>query len=273
MSGPLTPGDESGSASHYLRLFNDVRYFVGDGEEMRDRWLSGERRNWAESYVKGDLEVVLRLSIKGSGEVADLVFSAVPYMRKHGTSGWKLFGSNVSIGAFKTNAGQKTVLAAITELVENPDGAALPSLVRLEQPKEREDIRWQILAAASAYHVRFELRGGVGDREVAGFGFPFATEDRRFVSKVIQGSSQMLDNLDDPQIKDGWGVFRQPAFVRFCQAIRVRLGEKDVWTTLPEGFPFDFERVEQFLCASDPNFGTKKWLRHELRSLALVGAR
>jgi hypothetical protein len=68
-------GERPGSSGYYLGLFNDGFYDVSDREEMRYCWLPGERINWAKGYVEGNLEVVLRLCIKGCGEIADLVFS------------------------------------------------------------------------------------------------------------------------------------------------------------------------------------------------------
>jgi hypothetical protein len=131
----LLSRDKPGSTGYYLRLFHDAPYYVGDGEEMRDRWLSGEGINWAKRYVEGDIEVILRLSIEGSGKVADLVFFAVPHVRKHRAPGWKLLRPNLGVGALQPYAGQKAMLAAVTEFVENPDSAApLPSLIRLERP-------------------------------------------------------------------------------------------------------------------------------------------
>ncbi len=216
--------DEAGSSSYYLRLFHNGPYDVGYSEEVRHRWLAGERTDWAEGYVKGNFEIVLRFCIDGSREVADLVFFAVPHMRVDRAAGWQLLRPNIGVGALKSNAGQKAVLAAVAEFVENPDGTSSPiaSLVRLERPKERQDVRWQVFTAASAYHVRFELRGGVGDREIAGFGFPFSAKDRSFVSKVVEGRPEVFDNLDNPKVEDCWDVFYQPAFVSFCQAIRTQ---------------------------------------------------
>jgi hypothetical protein len=180
-------------------------------------------------------------------------------MRQNDTACWQLLETDVGVSAFESNTGQKSVLATVAEFIENPDSfAPIPSFVRLERPKGRQDIRWQILTAASAYHVRFELRGGVGDREIAGFGFPFAAEDRGFVSEIIERGPQVLNGLDDKKIEFWRCMASETAFVRFCQSVRIRLDEMDIRVTLPESSCFILSASSNSFARPTLTFAPKK---------------
>ena len=260
--GELHFGDKAGSTDYYFRLFNDRNYLVCDREQVGNGWLSGDGVDWAKCYAKCDLEIVHRLYPKGDGEVTDLVFFAIPDVGKNRASGGQCIRVDTGINTLKADAGKKPVFATVAELVQNPNGTPLASLVRLERPKERKDIWWQVIAAAFAYHVRVEHRGGVGDREVSKFRFPFSNEERCGISKVVQRGSEVLDSLNYPQIEDSGDVFCQPTFVRFGQATRVRLAKKDIRLAIPEFATAYFECVEQFFCASNSDFRAQKWITH-----------
>jgi hypothetical protein len=259
--------DKTDAPTLGLSSHDDVRNLFGDSEEMRHNWAAPQGINWAKQYSEGNLEIVLRFHIKRGNEIRDLVFLAIPFLRNNSTARVKLSGIDFGVSTLQSGFGEQPVLAAITKAVENPDGTALPSFVRFESPKEREDLRWKVFTAASAYHVRFELRGGIGNREVSGFRFPFPREDGGLVSQIIKRSPQMLDGLNDEEIKFGGCVARQAAFVSLCKTVRIRLGKENIWPTLEESAAISFERIEVLFCAPDPDFSAQEWFRHRFPDL------
>jgi hypothetical protein len=123
-------------------------------------------------------------------------------------------------------------------------------------------IRRKVFTAASAYHVRFELRGGFGDREISGFRFPFSSEDSGSISEMVKGGAEVLNSLDHEHVEHFWHWFDQAALVRLCATIRIRLGEVNIGAAFPKGAPAYLQRVQMFFCAPDADFGAEVRLYH-----------
>jgi hypothetical protein len=157
--------DEADTPAFGFSYHNEVGYNIGDAKEYWNDWQTLYRVNWSEGYMKGNLEVVFRLHPERSDEVRDLIFLGIPLLRKHTTSWGQSDEADIRVSVLQSYFRDSPMLASITQSVECPDGSSFPSVVRFERSKEREDVRWKILTAASAYHVRFELRGGIGDRK------------------------------------------------------------------------------------------------------------
>ena len=229
--------DEPDAAALSLRHLYEVRYDIGDSGERGDDGLPLDWMNWAERYKKGKLEVVMRLHADGGSAQRDLVLLGVPFVGQHDTAWRQSKKQNIIDNAFKSYFGNDPVFTAVTNLVKRPNGSAFPSLVRFERPKKREDIRWQVLASLAAYHVRLELRGGVGDREISRFGLPFAPEDCGGKSEMVESRPEMFDRLNDQHVKDIWERFGQSEFMCLCAAIRIRLCKKTYGRLSENVFP------------------------------------
>lgn len=255
-NAPLS--DQSDSTDFYLRRFNDPCDIFRDIRQVWKDWSPSEWFKWTERYKKGDLEIVLRLHPLGDGEVTDLVFFAIPSMGENFTFGRKFVNCNVCVGTLQTDTGQKSVLADVTELVDDPNGIRIPSFVRLEPAKERQDVRRQILALSAANYVRFQLGSGVGDGKVTLLGVTLAPKDSGSVGEMVERRAQVFDYFHDKEIKMRGSMTRQAAFVDFVQTVRIKFFEEDLRVTVGKSAGLFYQRIEQFLCATDAQFCAEK---------------
>lgn len=252
---------QADTAAAHFNLIDDSSDDVSSIFKNRNYHQSLYWRDWAERYVKGEFEIVLGAHPSGSGEVTNLIFFRIPDMRKNADPGWKQIEADVDIGALKGYTSDEPVLAYIAESIENPERIALPSLVRFKRPKKRKDFHWDVLAATSAYYIRFEFRGGVSNREVGEFGFPLSDKGGRCVSGVIKRGPQMFDSLQSEQIENAGDGFGYAELVDVCKPIRVRIDNHGVWPSLKESRGLNLQRIQMFVCAPDPESCAAEWAR------------
>ena len=132
--------------------------------------------DFAERYIKAELDVVIELLSATQSSKYHLVFSAIPICAVEVNRTSIDIGAPFHFSDRSSNRADQAVFAGITCLVQSPN-KVIASFVRLERAKERQDIRRQILASAAADDIVFEACGIVGDREAGFFraGTPPAT--------------------------------------------------------------------------------------------------
>ncbi len=153
--------------------------------------------DFAKRYREGEVELVIEISSWPNHAIYHLVFCAVP------------------------NGAQQPVEALAVHTVEC-DEKIVPSRIRLERPKERNDLRREIFAAAS-YGV-LELVGNVGKN---GRGWPFEFD-----------------------------------LVGAANSIRVRLDGSNIGVFLEEGLSLQIECTDVMVCSVEPPLWTSERIDH-----------
>lgn len=153
-----------------------------------------------ERYRNGEICIVANIRLDGSAEECELVFLAIP--PETDLSGWPTFtGAREShLPAFKGKPSQADrdkdgVLLCVGKPVECPNGI-IPSLVRLEPAKQRQDFRRQILASLALDNVvQPSLIISHGKEGV--FRFDLSARDRGGVTGLIENSPQIGRGVED----------------------------------------------------------------------------
>jgi hypothetical protein len=177
----------------YLRFRNqqDALDFANGGIQHRKRWNPDKFRHFAERYIKGELEIVLEIPAGPDHAEYHFVFFKVP------DGSW-----NAGVPADKARlhrpkmiaehrSTEDAVLTVVAEPIQCPNGF-VPSLVRLERAKQREDIRWEILASPASYHISFELGRSVSNWEVGAFRLDNARKNGSDIPRLIKCGSEIF---------------------------------------------------------------------------------
>jgi hypothetical protein len=154
---------------------------------------------------------------------------------------------------------QQPMLRAVCHFVDCPD-EIVPSLVRLETPKEREDVRRQIVASTPTNNAHFQAGGVVSNGKVSVLGIGLAGSEGRCESGLVERGSQFLshgDRVVNEVVGDGMSQFD---FMRLVDSIRMWLNNMGIWFRPEEEVNSIFEVSEVFLCSRDSAFGAGKWV-------------
>jgi hypothetical protein len=152
--------------------------------------------------------------------------------------------------------GDEGVFADVAEFVEGVE-RVIPSLVTIEAPKQRLDIREQFFA--STPHAVVEIGGGIPERkgDVTGVGMTAGREMRRKRGVVETGSS-VFDNFGSQDAPSEGKSLSDLDFVDLVSAIGIRLSDGGVWLFTEKLRNLGFEVLKVFLCPRTPDLRTVK---------------
>jgi hypothetical protein len=85
-------------------------------------------------------------------------------------------------------------MSCVTQLIQGPEGV-IPSLVRLEYSKERDNFLGDIAANAASIYEIVQFGEAVADRELRSLGGDFSRRDSGGVSGLIEDGSESLKGL------------------------------------------------------------------------------
>ena len=240
---------EADSGGLCFGCVEDGRDFAAQSLQDSVHWLSAHDINFAESYVEGNAQVVCRVRVMCDLTQYDLVFNRVP-------NGWKAHGYETT-GAVEvldhattsalTNGYDDAVLSTVGNLIEHPK-QVIPSAIRIERPKERRDLRWEVFASPTYDTVKVRFSMGKGEISVLepristglGTGEASLIKDGSEVSGDMCGSSaqflrEFLGKLEFMSIESGF---------------RIILNDKGVWFWIEESTDLPFEFVDIFICSN-----------------------
>jgi hypothetical protein len=254
-------GYESEAATLRFGSHDDALYYARKTIERAHRRFVRENRHITERYVESEFEINVELTAGFHSANYHLVFNSVPRgwspHRSHQTDGaflgcFDYAGQNSSRLHCGTDRNKNSVFVGYTELIQGPEGNALPSFMRLEGPKERVDITWDILAP-TGYGV-FDIRGFGTEGECCVFKPLVAAGHSGRVSGLVEGRSEIINNISGGISNVVWQFLDELDFVKLGSSIRVGLNDSGVWATLEESGALSAHISKVTLCIRDPAF-------------------
>lgn len=136
----------------------------------------------------------------------------------------------------------------------------VPTLVRLERAKEREDVRREIFAISAESVLK--ISGSVEDGKMDAVKLGRTARDSHRVGGLVECRSKAFDDVIGEVCEPFGQGLGQLDLVELVSALRVRLNDTGVWLFLEEipYTPVEFGQV--FLCACDSTVGAIEWGRH-----------
>lgn len=221
---------------------NFARQIVEDG----NRWLSNKQLDFAELYIQEKVELVVKLGAFGlNRRKCDLIFASV-------RDGLRVRDTRVKSGVpirstdADSDRNELNVLISDTYLVESPE-KVIPSLVRLECAKEREDVLWNVLGPP--WRASFPFGQASTNREGGVFEPSITRSERNAVGSVIQRGPKIVDGIGGNVGEEFRQRHELEPMKLFVGNIRIWLDKYVVWFCVREGFNLPFEILDVMLCA------------------------
>jgi hypothetical protein len=239
---------------------NDAINFTSDRVENGNGWLATYSLDFAKRYKEGNVYVVLELRIGASAREYDFVFFAVPIWRVDGTAARNGHMVDVNLVGCHPHRYNDTVFAYIASTVKSPN-EVIASLVRIERPKERNDVRRNIFASALNHTVKFSSR--TGDGEVCRPGMFDAGKDGSCKGSLIKGRTETFDSLGSDTCDTGGKCLCEFDLVKIIDSIIVTLGNACVGLVIKEMLDPTVEIANVLLCSRDTHPGAGEGVVHE----------
>lgn len=229
---------------------DDALNFARHRVENVRRWIAANNLNFPERNAVGSLDVVLNLlDISGNNGEYDLVFSAIPCGRRNiATTTTGAMDAEIHLSEGYAGWDKQSVFVDVVSFVECPN-KIIPSLVRLERAKKRNDLIGDLLA--SSLDNSFEIRCVVSNGEVSTSGVVRASGNCDGISRLIESGAEVFEGVCgdlSETIRDGGTEFD---LVKVVNAIRIGLHNMEAWVVLQEGIGPPFKIVNMYLCPSD----------------------
>lgn len=244
-----------GSAKDSLDLFDQFPQRRNNGRARKDAL------DFAERYREGELDFVIELAAGTNNPVHHLVFFAIPnHVRNIGG----VFGNwpcpnhrSAALGGKKaaTDRLQKPVESLPSDAIKCND-EIVPSGVRLERVKQRHDVRREIFA--SSPHGVLELSGIIGNGKMDEIGSSVVAADPDRVGGLIEGGTQSLQSLVGNVGVPIGDLASEFDFVRFANAVRVRLDHSNVGLFFVEPLQPGIECTNVMFCPRETALGAGK---------------
>lgn len=226
----------------------DMLDHVGKQVEKWNRWLSLNTFNLVKRYENRKLDFVIRLCIGPERRYFDLLFGSVPDVFKghtdQATASALEFGCNVPGSHY--DGDQDSVIVSVAYLVQGPEGN-IPSLVRLERPKERVNFLREI----GPLHGVFKITGSSSEREVCMSRIERSSGDGDRVGGVVQGLPEVVGGVpgDLREILRKSPLELDLVYV-LLRSIRVGINRSVAWVIRDEPVDFLCEFENVMLCPS-----------------------
>jgi hypothetical protein len=243
--------NQSDSSGLRFNSAQDALDFATNRVKEVQRRVLTNRLGFAERYNRGDFEICLCAAVGPNSEQYDLIFSGIPLAYDEAAA------SNVAcedVGAPEHGyAGgnwnewpHKPVLVDVVQLVEDPN-KVIPSLMRLERHKERDNFIRNIFASSPTYDVRAEFVGTIGNWEVSVLGANRAGSDGTSVPGLVQGVSEVRNGVLGDVSNSPGDWFVKPEFKNFISGLTIYFVNKSVRVCLQEGSNFQIQICDMFL--------------------------
>lgn len=246
-----------------FRSQDDALNFARHSAENARRWAQANPFDLAKRYEHLQSHIVLRLVDRIGTDDAEyhLVIFGIP-------PGWEphLHDQTRAMEAFyervtdtHSDRDENPVLGPIRELVHAPN-QWIASLVRIERPKERDNIIMQIPAPSPTDDIGIKLGICVCDREVGAFETGVAEHGSGSEASLIQSGPEpfcYFNRLIEESIGERLG---KADLVNFISRIRISFNETSVWLGIEKSLNTRFKVVGMLVCSGDASFGVTEWI-------------
>lgn len=224
-------------------MFDDIHKVV---EDLKSRFV-GQKIDFVEGYRQSDFYLAVKWMPRKTGEEFDLLFNAIP----DGINRNVMNGSGAMHIAEQRidRDGEQPVFVCDCQLIQGPE-EVVPSFVRLVRPKNRVNIRRDILAPS--LHTVLELNIASSEGEGCVSRLNLAAGDSQFVSGIVEGGTEVMESLTRESSERIGKCSSEPESVNDqLRSLRIRRGHNDVWACVEENPGFLGEIRNVFLGASD----------------------
>lgn len=275
--------DETEAPALCFRSAQDAIDYAHHVAEDSNRRLAALCLDAVERYVKGDVCLVITANFVRHSCQCDLVFIGVPVgiFDTHSADKSPRVDDvgNIDHAVVPKNRGElrnqqranvrpadiegneRAVFLGVTELIQGPEGV-IPSFVWVEAPKQRQDFRWQILAAATA-NYRLDSSRVVPEGKLTSFRIEFSSGHRASVTTLVQDCAQIVSGIKNNVGQLDWQPPLKDDLMHLMSGI-VGIGLDPVGPRLItyELIDFGIEIVDVMLCALDGAARTLKEIAH-----------
>lgn len=154
--------DQPDTTALFLDLVNDARDLCSDFVENSGRADPGQMFSIRDSYANLNLAPVLKVRSHFDSSIHDFIFQAVPRNRLQINTVSESDHGDFTANDSASNKRDQFVFTVVSEVIEGVE-EIIPSLVRVETPKQRLDFLWTIFA--STPHAVIEVDGRPPKRE------------------------------------------------------------------------------------------------------------
>lgn len=245
--------DKSNSAALSFRAGQDAtRLRAHSVEHIHGRAGLGQFKV-AESYAKGESQVVIKLGASGRSGKYDLVFFSIPSGPKELELIREGCSLDFDLGGVESHGHQRCVIG-VTDLVKGPEGV-IPSLVCVERRKKRHDLRRQV-TASSFYNIR-EVGSVVADGKISVLRRGVSRKDRRGVSDLIECGPDRFDGFGGIVRTDFWNGLTKSELVNL-KSVRVWLDHMSVGFLFEEDISPLLKPRDMVICARESRLRATK---------------
>lgn len=143
----------------------DAFDFTSQCVEDGSRFIASNNLDFVERYIKSELDIVVKLlSVRSDCHDYDLILSSIPDRLLRNTHESESLEVKSGPRTNNTNGGEHLMLVSVANLVQSVE-QVIPSFVRLEPTKERENVLRKILG--SSFDLVFKVSGTFGKGESA----------------------------------------------------------------------------------------------------------
>ena len=196
----------------------DTANYISQLVEDSNRWLTRHNLNFVERYIKGEIYIIIKLTVLATNREYDLLFTAIPSGGLETMIPQTRLDSAVKVNKKNTNRCKHPVLISVAHPVECPENI-IPSFVWLEPAKERPNLLGEIFAFAHKSSLKVGRINTKGEMGILGVGDTraFSNNETSLVkscSEVINGVSSNSSQFIGERI----GEFD---FVKMVNSIRI----------------------------------------------------
>lgn len=227
----------------------DAINYVRLSVENANRWLATNNLDLVKRYTELDLHIVLNLRFRTTDPDYDLVFSAVPNWRyayfPDDSLAPHVFEVHSANG--KPDGNKYLVFVGVREFIDGPE-EVIPSFVRLESSKHRNDLLREVLAFP--LDAILQPTGAVAEGKVGMSGNRSASAGVcNSVPRQIQSLSEIDDNVGGGSFNLAGNWVSEFNLGYLVSTIRVGLSNTGVCCGFEEGCNLPIKINNMFLCA------------------------
>jgi hypothetical protein len=232
---PAELGNKSEPTALRFGHLDDAHHLSRDFPENGYGLAVGKNINLAKSYQEGECKVVIEFSARPNSAKYDLVFFAVQGHVSGDTAIANGYGFTKHSAGLNGD-GNKRCMCCISELVQTPN-KIVPSIVRLERPKQHDDFIRDVFAGFMADDSVIKSGKVVSDRELGLFRVRVSSSDRGGKPSLVKSGPKRFKRLScgvDAAFRKPFSEFE---FMELSNAVSVQLNDRAVWCFFEE--PFD----------------------------------
>lgn len=242
----------------------DALDFARHSAENSRRWTARDPLDWPKLYEHLEMHLILRVRVRTDNTEHHLIIFGVPGRWEAHFDGQPGVPecAHKRIPNCNADGDKDAVLGPISELVHCPN-KWVPSFVRAERPKQRENIIRQVLAPTTPDDVGVDLGVSIRNREVSPFEASVSSCHCRGESGLVEDGSQALGDLDSLIEEPVWKALSQNDLMGLISGLRVYIDHGAVWLATEERLDSRFQIIDVFPSPSEPALGVTEGVSRE----------